>query len=106
MKYHDGSFLTGNFGRGNRFHGLVRYFDSKVKLQGIISVEKREISKEDVSKNDFLWKRMDKQELENFIMLKSFNKDRIFIMNLTELFSEFSFPQLLEKAVSTLELLV
>ena len=81
MKYHDGSFLTGNFGRGNRFHGLVRYFDSKVKLQGIISVEKREISKEDVVKNDFLWKRMDKQELENFIMLKSFNKDRIFILN-------------------------
>lgn len=81
VKYHDESFLIGNFGRGNRFNGLVRYFYSNNRLKGIISLENREISIDDVSKSDFLWKRMDKKELEHFVILRSLKKDRIFIFN-------------------------
>ena len=67
--------------KGNQFHGIVRYFDSKLKLQGIISVENRGIPDQGVSESDFLWKRIDKEVLESFIMLQSSDKDRVFILN-------------------------
>ena len=67
--------------KGNQFHGLVRYFNSKLKLQGIISVEKRGIPDEDVTGSDFLWKRIDKEELQNFIIMASSNKERVFVIN-------------------------
>ena len=55
VKYHDGSFVTGNIAEGNQFYGLVRLYDSKLKLQGIINLKEREISAEDAKESDFLW---------------------------------------------------
>ena len=44
-------------------------------------MKERGISDEDVNESDFLWKKIDKKELENFVLFKSLDFKRVFILN-------------------------
>jgi hypothetical protein len=69
---------------------LLRYYDSNVKLQGIISVKKRALSHDiddralthDIDDSDFLWKRLEhkKETTYKHFLLRSLGKDRVFVM--------------------------
>ena len=72
--------MIGNVNKGKNFHGLVRYFDPKLNLQGIISVKNRLIT-ENIEDSDFIWKRLGKDIGDgNISIFRSKTRDRMYIV--------------------------
>ena len=78
LKYHDGSYAIGKIHHGNKFIGIIRFYNSYSKLEAILTANNSYIGN-NLDENEILWKRPNENIHQNFVF-QSKDKSRVLIM--------------------------